>query len=233
MKRGYVKLYRKLLESAVFESAQLLQMWVACLLKASHKEHTMRIGLQNVTLKPGQFICGRHSLAEELGCSPSAARRRLQTLKADKRIDIEANNKYTLVTVRNWRYYQSDDDAPDSNSDRQADNKKTTKRQQKDTNKKGKKGKKTSIELPDWLPKDNWRNWCDYRRARDKKLAEQTMKVNLTKLGKLRAEGQDVAAVIDQTIERGWKGFFPVKDSASEKTADNPYDKIERYKGGK
>jgi len=62
----------------------------------------------------------------------------LQVLKSLGKVDIKSDNKFTLVTIRRWQDYQG---AP-GNVDSKPDNKKTSKKHQKDTYKKDKKVKK-------------------------------------------------------------------------------------------
>jgi len=138
---GWIKLHRCLMEKAIFQNEKLLKVFIWCLLKASHSEHEQLIGRQKVTLQPGQFPTGRHKAAVELNMSPSTAWSYLKLLEANNTIDIKSNNKFSVVTVVNWGLYQSEDNKPDSKSDNIYDNKKTTNRQQIDTNKNDKNGK--------------------------------------------------------------------------------------------
>jgi hypothetical protein len=61
----------------------------------------------------------------------------MQTLKKLRIIDIKPNNKFSIITVVNWKLYQSDNEE----SDIKFGNKPTTSQQQTDTNNKGKKEK--------------------------------------------------------------------------------------------
>lgn len=138
---GWIKLHRCLMEKAIFQNEKLLKVFIWCLLKASHSEHEQLIGRQKVTLQPGQFPTGRHKAAVELNMSPSTAWSYLKLLEANNTIDIKSNNKFSVVTVVNWGLYQTEDNKPDSKYDNIYDNKKTTNRQQIDTNKNDKNDK--------------------------------------------------------------------------------------------
>ena len=137
---GYIKLHRKLLSSAIFDNPNLLKVFIWCLLKASYQERDQVVGLQTVKLLPGQFIYGRVKAGAELRMNPSTAHRYMLRLKSFGNVDIKANNKFSVITVANWGFYQSDNQADDN----KADNKWTTNEQQMDTNKKVKKVKKDS-----------------------------------------------------------------------------------------
>lgn len=63
---SYIKLFRKLLNSPIFENEKALKIWVWCLLKATHKEREQLVGRQVVHLEKGQFVFGRKKASEEL-----------------------------------------------------------------------------------------------------------------------------------------------------------------------
>lgn len=140
---GWVKLHRKLLESPVFQNEKLLKVFVWCLLKASHTEHTELVGLQKVSLHPGQFIYGRHRAAEELKIKESTLYKYIMWLKDEEILNIQSNNKFSVVTVVNWDIYQIDE--PKSSS--KSSNKVTTEEQQRNTNKNYKNEKNNNTVL--------------------------------------------------------------------------------------
>ena len=63
---GYIKLFRKLLLSPIFENEKALKVWIWCLLKATHTEREQLVGRQIVHLEKGQFIFGRKKASKEL-----------------------------------------------------------------------------------------------------------------------------------------------------------------------
>jgi hypothetical protein len=62
--------------------------------------------------------------------------------------------------------------------------------------------------LPDWLPLDSWNGLVEMRRKMRKPLTPRAIVLILKKLEAFRAEGQDPAAVLDQSIEKGWTSVF-------------------------
>ena len=54
MKNGWIKLYRGLLEHGIFQDAQVLQVWMYCLLRATYRETKVTVGRQVV-------VCSRDS----------------------------------------------------------------------------------------------------------------------------------------------------------------------------
>jgi hypothetical protein len=68
------------------------------------------MGATVVTLMPGQFITGRHAACRELNVTPQVFRSRIRTLTKTARITIKSTNKYSVITVVNWAFYQSRED---------------------------------------------------------------------------------------------------------------------------
>jgi hypothetical protein len=131
MANGFIKLDRVLLAKQIFQNEKLLKIWIWSLLKATHQTHEQTVGLQKIELQPGQFITGRFSAAEELNMNPSTVWKYLKVLENNQSLDIKSNNKFSVVTIVNWEFYQ----AEKFSSDNKNDSKMTTKKQQKDTNK--------------------------------------------------------------------------------------------------
>ncbi|MBN6206239.1 DnaD domain protein [Ralstonia pickettii] len=112
--QGYIKLYRKIMDSPVWSDPNYLKLWMYCLMKATHKEREVIAGNQVVTLEPGQFITGRESLSEDLnkGAKPkqklsdSTWWRYLNNLKNWQMLHIKKTNKFSVVSIINWHQYQ-------------------------------------------------------------------------------------------------------------------------------
>ena len=81
--------------------------------------------------------------------------------------------------------------------------------QEQDQKQKG--GKPPALTLPDWLPQSAWADWHAFRNTR-KGWTYKARELSLAKLTKLRTQGHDPTAVIEQSIERGWTGLFEPKD---------------------
>ncbi|MCC8435438.1 DnaD domain protein [Brevibacillus sp. M2.1A] len=137
MLHGWVSLHRKILDSPVFQNEKLFKTFAWCLLKASHKEHEQMVGKQKVKLLPGQFVYGRKAAARELGMPESTVRNNIDFLKKDGCLDIKTDSKFSVITVVNWGFYQSESSDVDSRKDSSEDTKRTAKGQQKDTNNNG------------------------------------------------------------------------------------------------
>lgn len=106
MKEGWIKLHRKLLDSPVFSNPKLLKVWVWCLLKASHEPYEVIIGLQTVGISRGQFVFGLNKASSELDIPIRSLRDYLNALKRNGMVAIKTTNKYSVLTVENYDFYQ-------------------------------------------------------------------------------------------------------------------------------
>lgn len=64
--------------------------------------------------------------------------------------------------------------------------------------------------LPAGVSDELWGQWVETRRLLKAPLTSRGAELLVGKLERLIAEGNDPKAVIEQSIERGWKGFFPI-----------------------
>lgn len=67
-----------------------------------------------------------------------------------------------------------------------------------------------ALSLPTWLAPELWARWESYRK-RTGPFTEDARALSLRTLGKWHAVGHDPKTVIEQSIERGWTGLFPVR----------------------
>ena len=119
---GWVRLHRKLIESQVFTDPGVLKVWIWCLFRANWKPTYW----QDEQLQAGDFVCGTHAAAEELGSTPAKFRRAMKKLQDWGLITRKATNKYTVVSVINWRTYQYDHTSRQQTNDKQTTNKQQT-----------------------------------------------------------------------------------------------------------
>lgn len=103
---GKLWLHRKSLDSRVFSDDWLWRLWCWCLMRACWK----RLWKDGREYLPGQFTLGRNEAADQLSVSPSKLYRGLQTLQEWGQIRLEANTRFTTVTICNWEVYQNDNE---------------------------------------------------------------------------------------------------------------------------
>lgn len=155
---GWIKLYRQTVDDGWLQNAELWTFWCYCLLKASHKKHTARVGYQRVELTPGQLIFGRKKAAAELETTERKIRTYLKILETDGNVTIKTTNKYSIITICKWETYQ----LIDIENDQQSASKRPASDQQATTynnvKKEKKEKKKTSAAKKTRRVKSPWHN---------------------------------------------------------------------------
>lgn len=127
---GWIKLYRKILDSEMYQKLNSKQrdVMITCLLLASHKETKWEYKGEIYTIKPGQFVTSLESLKKH--CASDVTIQNIRT--ALKKLETWGflTNKSTktgrLITIVNWELYQSNDDVTNKET-----NKELTKNQQR------------------------------------------------------------------------------------------------------
>lgn len=109
MERGYVKLWRKTLDSGLLQHPTAWQLFGWLLLTASRKPRKQMVGGVMFDLQPGDAIFGRVRVAAELGMTEKQARCALDTLKKLSVVAARGANKCTIVSIINWHRYQDED----------------------------------------------------------------------------------------------------------------------------
>jgi hypothetical protein len=108
---GWVKLYRKSLDSRAWQNPHLWKLWCYCLLRANHKAGWVSVktgrGQTEVYLEAGQFVFGRFSAAKDLRSNADATYKRLCKLKTLGNITTQNKTHFTVVTLCNWGFYQN------------------------------------------------------------------------------------------------------------------------------
>lgn len=99
---GFISLHRSLRDWQWYGKPNMVAVWVELLLTASFKD-TFVDGKQ---IKKGQVLFGRKKFAERLGLSEQQIRTCISRLKSTNEITIETTNKYSVITIINWEYYQ-------------------------------------------------------------------------------------------------------------------------------
>jgi hypothetical protein len=66
--------------------------------------------------------------------------------------------------------------------------------------------------LPDWIPQPAWDDFLAMRKSLRASPTEKAKALTVKRLERMRIDGQDVRAVLEQSIERSWKGVFEVKE---------------------
>ncbi len=122
MYRGYIKLWRKIIDGGWLKNHKLWVFWSWCLVKASHKECDLVVGCQQVHLMPGDFVFGLNKASEELDMSVRSIRTIIDFLRNSQNMTIKTTNKYSVISITNWGIYQSEEIQNDNQNDKRPTN---------------------------------------------------------------------------------------------------------------
>lgn len=128
---GWIKLHRKILDSSISDNPNVGWLFIHLLLRANRKQKKMLLNNTEITINEGQLITGRKTLSKLTGLSEQQIRSGLTALKSTSTITIKPTNKFSLITILNWKDYQEDN----QQVNQRVTNKQPTNNQQITTNK--------------------------------------------------------------------------------------------------
>lgn len=103
---GYVKVYRQIMDSAVWTNSDTLKVWMWCLLRAKYEPQSWEVQGESVKIDRGQFVTGSLSAADQLRMPKSSIWRHLRKLEEWGNIVIKPGRKYSVITICNYETYQ-------------------------------------------------------------------------------------------------------------------------------
>ena len=112
MEHGYVKLWRKCLDSGLLKNPTAWQLFGYLLLKATHRAHRQLVGGMVFDLQPGDVIFGRSKAADDLCVGEQSIRTALKLLEKLEIVTSKSTNKCTVISFVNWDRYQDEQPAP-------------------------------------------------------------------------------------------------------------------------
>lgn len=145
MNAGYVKLYRKVMDSFVWTNPYMYKLWNLCLMKASHENRKFLFNGKEIWLNSGEFVTGRDAITFEMNkgvkrehqVNSGSVWRWLKRFEKEGMLNIKSTTKYSVVSINNWGDYQA--------SEHQVNIKRTTSEQQVHTNKNEKNEKNVVV----------------------------------------------------------------------------------------
>ncbi|WP_432763340.1 DnaD domain protein [Enterococcus gallinarum] len=141
MNHGYVKLYRKVMDSFVWTNPNMYKLWSLCLMKASHERRKFLFNGKEIWLNSGEFVTGRDAITFEMNkgakrehqVNSASVWRWLKKFESEQMLNIKSTTKYSVISINNWDEYQG--------SEQQVNINRTTSEQQVNTNKNDKNEK--------------------------------------------------------------------------------------------
>ena len=99
---GFVVLNRKMLKWEWYQDTNTVRLFIHLLLMANWEDKRW----QGIVVKRGEFVTSRKSLAKQTGLTEQQIRTSLNKLISTNEITKSATNKYTLITINNYKKYQ-------------------------------------------------------------------------------------------------------------------------------
>lgn len=142
--RGWIKLSRSLPDEFFFSDSKAVHLWIYLLLSANYKDKEFFFNSKKQTCKQGQLITGLNSLSQKTGINKSKIERLLIMFENENLIEKQSNNKFSLITIKNYNKYQTGENQNES----QTRNQRETNEKQMRTNKKVKEVKELKEDSP-------------------------------------------------------------------------------------
>ena len=123
MYRGYVKLWRALIDNPISAQPDFLSVWIHCLMAANHSDKEIFLDGRKVLIRRGSFVTSRLVLQRLCGVQQSKVERILKQLKSEQQIEQQNFNKCRVISITNWDKYQMGEQESEQrmNSERTAD----------------------------------------------------------------------------------------------------------------
>lgn len=135
MDNTYIKLFRKMLSWEWYKDTCTTRVFLHILLRANYKPSKYK----GMDIDAGECVFGRKQWAEELGLSEQQVKTALKHLKSTNEITIKSTNKFSVVRVEKWAFWQIEEGGTTSKVTSKLTNKQPTTNQQLTTSKESKK----------------------------------------------------------------------------------------------
>lgn len=146
MEQGYVKLWRKCLDSGLLKNPTAWQLFGYLLLKATHRAHRQLVGGMVFDLHPGDVIFGRSKAADDLCVGEQSIRTALKLLEKLEIVTSKSTNKCTVISFVNWDRYQDEQPAPNQQTNQHLTSNQPAPNQHLTTNKNERKKENTKTD---------------------------------------------------------------------------------------
>jgi len=210
---GWIKLYRKLQDNKLWTCEPFTrgQAWVDLLLLANHEYGYFFVRDHKIEVQRGQVGWSENKLAERWSWSRSKVRKFIKQLEKEQQVIQQKSRSYSIIELINYEIYQE----KEQQVIQQQNNRKTTEKQQKNTNKnekEGKEGKEIVYIEKDFLP--IFERWLKYKKdKRQSYKNEDSIKAAYNKLYKLAGGDFELAdKIVEQSLANNWDGLFELKN---------------------
>lgn len=212
---GYVLAYRRSWSHPLFRDLLDAAIWNYLYQNAAWQDdRVFKLGTR-VELKRGQIFVSTRELAVGFGCAEARVRRLINALSDDAMITTLPTHRGTIITICKYDQYQCIEETADARTDTRTARQRRTRdalykdNETKETNER--KERKKGVALPDWIGSDLWEAFREVRRGKKAAMTVRAEELILRELQRLKEQGHDPTAVVEQSIRSGWKDVYPVK----------------------
>lgn len=135
MAGDWLKINRSILKWGWYKDANTMRVFIDILLHTNYEDGEY----MGHPVKIGQCVIGRKALAERLGISEQSVRTALKHLQKTKEITIKSTNKFSVVHIVKWEFWQIDEGKVTNESTNEIFEIQPTSNQQVTTSKESKK----------------------------------------------------------------------------------------------
>ncbi|HBC4924379.1 TPA: DnaD domain protein [Staphylococcus aureus] len=135
---GWISIDRSIQNHWLFKEKRTFskfEAWIYLLMEANHSKAKVPIGNQIVTVERGQRLTSILTLSDLFNWSRFKVKTFLDLLESDGMLEVKTTSKYTLITIVNYDFYQSEQ----GRNQHQNDIKPTSKQHQSNINPTSKK----------------------------------------------------------------------------------------------
>ena len=235
-KGNFVKLDRKILTWGWYDDPATKIVFIDLLLHANFSEGEYH----GEKLQKGEVVFGRKACAERNGLSERQVRTAIDHLRKSGEISTsKTTNKFSIIKVENWAFYQGQKDKSDQQNDQQATSKRPASDQQATTskNEKNEKNGKNEKNTPPYkspqgddemeavvnqLPLELRSivfEFIEHRKEIRHPFTVRGLRMMLKKLNELSGgDTRTATRIIEQSIANGWQGVFPLKEEKEKRS---------------
>ncbi|MCF8752282.1 DnaD domain-containing protein [Staphylococcus aureus] len=108
---GWISIDRSIQNHWLFKEKRTFskfEAWIYLLMEANHSKAKVPIGNQIVTVERGQRLTSILTLSDLFNWSRFKVKTFLDLLESDRMLEVKTTSKYTLITIVNYDFYQSE-----------------------------------------------------------------------------------------------------------------------------
>ncbi|HGL5437742.1 TPA: DnaD domain protein [Staphylococcus aureus] len=108
---GWISIDRSIQNHWIFKEKRTFskfEAWIYLLMEANHSKAKVPIGNQIVTVERGQRLTSILTLSDLFNWSRFKVKTFLDLLESDGMLEVKTTSKYTLITIVNYDFYQSE-----------------------------------------------------------------------------------------------------------------------------